>query len=226
MCLCYDRKLHQHLRCRTAACVPPPSRRDRARRARRVPSALCGRPPRLRWRRAAPSKQSAAAGASPSRETSAPRAVRALQPPSPAAPAEGGAERPHCVPAPARRESRDRGRRARRMPSALCGRPSQLRWHRLAPFFKLLCWPVYLLILFASPALHSSSVGAAVRDSESLARAQACGGARAEVTACRERSLHPRPGALSPPHPQAIEGGSSARGSPTAPRRCQPPTRG
>ncbi len=68
--------------------------------------------------------------------------------------------------------------------------------------------------------------------SESLARAQArsraqacgLGGARAEVTACRERSLHPRPGTLSPPPPQAIKGGSSARGSPTAPRRCQSTT--
>jgi hypothetical protein len=40
-------------------CVPPPARRDRARRARRdggrVPSALCSCPPQPRWRRVAPS---------------------------------------------------------------------------------------------------------------------------------------------------------------------------
>ena len=68
-----------------------------------------------------------------SRVTSTPRAVRALQPPFLAALAEGRAERPHCVPLPARRRrDSDRAglrcsRRLRLVPSALCRRPPQPR---------------------------------------------------------------------------------------------------
>jgi hypothetical protein len=58
------------------------------------------------------------------------RAVRALQQLSSAELVEGSAARLHQVPPQARR---DRARRARHVPSALCRRPSQPSWRRAAP---------------------------------------------------------------------------------------------
>ena len=78
----------------------------------------------------------AAGGASRSRETSTPRAVRALQSLYPAVLAEGRTAQPHCVPPAARR---DRARRARHVPSALFRHSPQPCWRGATPHGRTVC---------------------------------------------------------------------------------------